>query len=428
MSGSLLSWDDYEEDENPAVAKAAKAVKEIDTTNVMQEMEKQEQAYRAQPVALTGIQQGVIERAMKAIAEADNQLTYGGRLNVDDKRLLNSATDLNQLVPFKFEWAWAGYLESCAAHWMPAEVPLEKDLAELNEVQLVNGKERLVVGANERKILCNLLVNHIYMRRALPNMTWLNLYRLVENPECRQYLLRQTFEESLTDHAMSNLQEALGLMTFVLDGFTMTRHLYLLEDSYKDRFNLLRQNLKMFIDPTCTTDGIENIREFVIELALLYGFADWIAFVGPCYQVIKLSEKTGKFNGIAKKADFMLRDLVHHQQLFKLILETALAENPEVVNDTFRADFAGRAKKLFAVQEDIISLLSVDEGDYGDLSWLMRSKLNEIQTEFGIHTGGNQPVPSPTMTAFMARIKQHQVNLHGGGASVTASGGGSLGW
>ena len=428
MSGSLLSWDDYEEDENPKVAAAAKAVKEIDTTEAMKELEKQAMAYTAPSAPLTGVHPEILQRAMDAIAAADHQLTYGGRLKVEDKRLLNSATDLNQLVPFKFEWAWAGYLESCASHWMPAEVSLEKDRIELKETTVVKGKTVYVTTANERKVLCNMLVNHIFMKRAVPNMAWLNLYRLMENPEGRQYLLRQVFEETLMDHAMSNIQESLGLMTFKLDNFTITRHLHLLEESYKHRYDLLRKNLPMFIGENGTTEGIENVREFLIELVILYGFADWITYVVPLYQVIKLSDKTGRYKGLANSAHYMLRDLVHHQQVFNLILDTAIAENPEAINDTLRADLVGRMKKLITAEEDIISLLNADHDDYLELAWFMKAKLVEIQTKFGIHAGGNDPIPTPYMVGFMHKLKELEINLHGGGASVTATGGGSLAW
>ena len=32
------------------------------------------------------------------------------RIHVDDKRIINCRADLNQLVPFKYKWAWEKYL------------------------------------------------------------------------------------------------------------------------------------------------------------------------------------------------------------------------------------------------------------------------------------------------------------------------------
>jgi ribonucleoside-diphosphate reductase beta chain len=34
------------------------------------------------------------------------------RVNIADKRIINGQTDVNQLVPFKYKWAWEKYLSS----------------------------------------------------------------------------------------------------------------------------------------------------------------------------------------------------------------------------------------------------------------------------------------------------------------------------
>ncbi|MEI8170948.1 MAG: ribonucleotide-diphosphate reductase subunit beta, partial [Rhodoferax sp.] len=51
------------------------------------------------------------------------------RVNAADKRIINGKTDVNQLVPFKYKWAWEKYLSSCANHWMPQEVNMTRDIA-----------------------------------------------------------------------------------------------------------------------------------------------------------------------------------------------------------------------------------------------------------------------------------------------------------
>ena len=38
------------------------------------------------------------------------------RVNAADKRIINGQTDVNQLVPFKYKWAWEKYLEIGRAH------------------------------------------------------------------------------------------------------------------------------------------------------------------------------------------------------------------------------------------------------------------------------------------------------------------------
>ena len=51
------------------------------------------------------------------------------RIKVEDKRIINGKTDVNQLVPFKYRWAWEKYLASCANHWMPQEINMSRDIA-----------------------------------------------------------------------------------------------------------------------------------------------------------------------------------------------------------------------------------------------------------------------------------------------------------
>ena len=51
------------------------------------------------------------------------------RVNAADKRIINGHTDVNQLVPFKYKWAWEKYLATCANHWMPNEVNMSRDIA-----------------------------------------------------------------------------------------------------------------------------------------------------------------------------------------------------------------------------------------------------------------------------------------------------------
>src|SRR5213596_1345060 len=63
---------------------------------------------------------------------ADERFAAGNafrRIRVEDKRIINSKADVNQLVPFKYKWAWEKYLSACANHWMPQEINMSRDIA-----------------------------------------------------------------------------------------------------------------------------------------------------------------------------------------------------------------------------------------------------------------------------------------------------------
>src|SRR5690606_2470986 len=70
------------------------------------------------------------------------------RVNAADKRIINGQTDVNQLVPFKYKWAWEKYLSSCANHWMPNEVNMSRDIATWKDPNGLTEDERRIVKRN----------------------------------------------------------------------------------------------------------------------------------------------------------------------------------------------------------------------------------------------------------------------------------------
>lgn len=125
------------------------------------------------------------------------------RIRVDDKKMINCRADLNQLVPFKYLWAWEKYLSACANHWMPNEINMAADIALWKSEGGLTEDERLIIKrslgffATADSLVANNLV--------------LAVYRHITNPECRQYLLRQSFEEALHTHSYQHIIQSLGL-------------------------------------------------------------------------------------------------------------------------------------------------------------------------------------------------------------------------
>lgn len=74
------------------------------------------------------------------------QLKMGAaRIQVDDKQIINCRADLNQLVPFKYTWAWKKYLSGCANHWMPNEINMAADIALWKDPYGLTTDERIII-------------------------------------------------------------------------------------------------------------------------------------------------------------------------------------------------------------------------------------------------------------------------------------------
>ncbi|SVE53513.1 uncharacterized protein METZ01_LOCUS506367, partial [marine metagenome] len=51
-------------------------------------------------------------------------------INPDDKRVVNGQTDINQLAPFKYPWAWAFFLNANKNHWTPLDINMAQDVTD----------------------------------------------------------------------------------------------------------------------------------------------------------------------------------------------------------------------------------------------------------------------------------------------------------
>ncbi len=148
---------------------------------------------------------GILSREPVHDLDAEAQALSNGfhRVRAEDKRVINAQSDVNQLVPFKYKWAWDKYLAACANHWMPQEINMQRDIELWKNPNGLTDDERLIVKRN--------LGFFVTADSLAANNIVLGTYRHITAPECRQYLLRQAFEEAIHTHAYQYIVESLGL-------------------------------------------------------------------------------------------------------------------------------------------------------------------------------------------------------------------------
>ena len=202
----MLNWDEFNEVEN--TEKTKQVPQEVVKEAVKQTAQETEKTVSRETVS--SVQAG--DRAQLAKEAIENlDATEGeeeiegqsGRVQVDDKALINSRADLNQLVPFKYDWAWQKYLDGSANHWMPQEINMTADIA------LWKSEDGLT--EDERKIVKRNLGFFSTADSLVANNLVLAIYRLITNPECRQYILRQSLEEAIHTHAYQYCIESLAM-------------------------------------------------------------------------------------------------------------------------------------------------------------------------------------------------------------------------
>src|SRR5277367_901885 len=219
------------------------------------------------------------------------------RIKVDEKKIINCNADLNQLVPFKYDWAWQKYLDACANHWMPQEISMSRDIALWKDPKGLTEDERTIIKRN--------LGFFTTADSLVANNLVLAIYRHITNPECGQYLLRQAFEEALHTHAYQYVVESLGLDEGEI--FNMYREIPSIHE--KDAFQL--QFTSELADPNFHTGTFETDQRLLRNLIGYYIIMEGLFFYVGFVQMLSFGRQN-KMTGASEEFQYILRDESMH--------------------------------------------------------------------------------------------------------------------
>ena len=258
------------------------------------------------------------------VAPGLEELEMGAeRIEVDDKMMINCRADLNQLVPFKYDWAWQKYMDGCANHWMPQEVNMTADIA------LWKSREGLT--EDERRIVKRSLGYFSTADSLVANNLVLAIYRLITNPECRQYILRQAFEEAIHTHAYQYCIESLGMDE--AEVFNMYRELPSV--AAKSAWSL--KHTQTLGDPTFTTGTPEADQELLRNLVAFYAVTEGIFFYCGFSQILSMGRRN-KLTGVAEQFQYILRDESMHLNFGIDVINQIKLENPNLWSPEFQKE------------------------------------------------------------------------------------------
>lgn len=310
--------------------------------------------------------------------------TSSGRIRVEDKRIINSTADVNQLVPFKYKWAWEKYLAGCANHWMPQEVNMSADIALWKNPNGLTDDERRLVKRNLGFFTTadSLAANNIA----------LGTYRHITNPECRQYLLRQAFEEAIHTHAYQYIVESLGLDEGEV--FNMYHEV----QSIRDKDEFLLPYIDVLTNPDFKTGTPENdqklLRSLIVFACIMEGLFFYVGFV----QILALGRQN-KMTGAAEQYQYILRDESMHLNFGVDVINQIKLENPHLWTPAFREEIRGLFQKGVELEyryaEDTMprGVLGLNAGMFKEyLRFIANRRCQQIGVEI-LYQGATNPFP-----------------------------------
>jgi len=309
--------------------------------------------------------------------------THTGRIRAEDKAIINSRADVNQLVPFKHKWAWEKYLAACANHWMPQEINMTADIAQWKTGQLTEDEQKLVKrNLGFFSTADSLAANNIV----------LGTYRHITSPECRQYMLRQAFEEAIHTHAYQYIVESLGLD----DGeiFNMYHEI----PSIRDKDEFLIPFIDTLTNPEFKTGTPENdqklLKSLIVFACIMEGLFFYVGFV----QILALGRQN-KMPGAAEQYQYILRDESMHLNFGVDMINQLKAENPHLWTESFKKEieviFRKAVELEYAYAEDTMprGVLGLNAGMFKEyLRFIANRRCQQIGIDM-LYPGASNPFP-----------------------------------
>ena len=332
----MLNWDEYGKEENNTPIEAVTAQKEAVPTPVAQEVAPvvetatpSEEADNTTRTTAGGSRAEMAKEAIKnidetaGIEELDEMM--GSRVQVDDKMMINCNADLNQLVPFKYDWAWQKYLDGSANHWMPQEINMTNDIVLWKSEDGLTEDERTIVKRNLGffSTADSLVANNLVLA----------LYRLITNPECRQYILRQSLEEAIHTHAYQYCIESLGMDEGEI--FNMYREIPCV--ARKASWGL--KYTKEISNPDFKTGTEETDKQLLKNLIAFYCVLEGIFFYCGFTQILSMGRRN-KMTGTAEQFQYILRDESMHVNFGIDVINQIKIENPHLWDEEMKAEAA----------------------------------------------------------------------------------------
>jgi ribonucleoside-diphosphate reductase beta chain len=268
------------------------------------------------PLADAALDPGILART-EPLADASN------RVNAVDKRIINGQTDVNQLVPFKYKWAWDKYLAGCANHWMPQEINMQRD------IELWKNPNGLT--EDERRLVKRNLGFFVTADSLAANNIVLGTYRFITAPECRQYLLRQAFEEAIHTHAYQYIVESLGLDEGeIFNAYHEVK-------SIRDKDEFLIPFIDTLTNPSFQTGTPEADQQLLKSLIVFACMMEGLFFYVGFTQILALGRQN-KMVGAAEQYQYILRDESMHCNFGIDLINTIKLENPHLWTVPFKEE------------------------------------------------------------------------------------------
>jgi ribonucleoside-diphosphate reductase beta chain len=237
---------------------------------------------------------------------------------------------VNQLRPSIYPWAYDLFLKGQANNWVPNEVQMSKDIEQW--------KAKDVLTDDERLLLKRCLGFFAGSESLVANNLLLGIFRVVSDAECRQYIIRQTYEEAVHNQTIAYISDSLGLDVQEI------YEAYKLIPSIKAKDDFLMSITSDMGRPGFDVTTPEGKREAIRNLISFYVICEGIFFYSGFAMLLSFGRQ-GKMPGIAEQIQYSIRDESNHVLFGISLISTIIEQEPEIWNEEFQNETVEHVRK-----------------------------------------------------------------------------------
>ena len=261
----------------------------------------------------------------------------------EDKRVVNGMTDINQLAPFKYPWAWEYFLNANRNHWTPLDINMNQDVQDYHH--RLTTEERHVY----ENVLSYLTTSDILAMRNIG----LAVMEKMSAPELQIYQARQVYEESLHTWTYQHCIESIGLD----QGEIYNRYRVVPEIHHKIR--IANQRLDSVLRSDVDLRNRETLEDFVMAYLFFAAVFEGTWFYNGFSPIFAL-QRRGLMKGTAEQLQYIMRDEVLHASfgirvIGQILVEENLTLDPAAVQAMWEeAEAAETTYARFLLPEPIL--------------------------------------------------------------------------
>jgi ribonucleoside-diphosphate reductase beta chain len=249
--------------------------------------------------------------------------------------LQNTKTDPNKILPIQYPWAREYYKTGIANNWIPEEIPMQDDVELWKSNRLTDDERRLILwNLGFFSTAESLTANNIVLA----------VYNHVTDPACRQYLLRQAFEEAVHTDTFIYCCDTLGLDPEEI--YTM----YETIPSIKEKDDFVVDLTQVVFDKNFEIKTEEDMQKFLMDLVGFYVIMEGIYFYAGFAMMLALKRQK-KMIGVGEQFEFIMRDESVHLAFGCDLINTIIKENSSIWTDDLKEQTIQLIRKAVELEE-----------------------------------------------------------------------------